>query len=52
MDLKHSAGGAGENSETFIATSKSTDMITPKEKEGKGLKVAGGHNPPAEGESS
>ncbi|KAH8371175.1 hypothetical protein KR093_006387, partial [Drosophila rubida] len=40
MDLKHSASGAVESTDTYIATSKSTDMITPKEKESKAAKAA------------
>ncbi|XP_017866728.1 PREDICTED: feline leukemia virus subgroup C receptor-related protein 2 [Drosophila arizonae] len=35
MDLKHSASGAADNADSYIASSKSTDMITPKEKESK-----------------
>ncbi|XP_034102372.1 feline leukemia virus subgroup C receptor-related protein 2 [Drosophila albomicans] len=40
MDLKHSASGAAESTDSYIATSKSTDMITPKEKESKATKAA------------
>ncbi|KAH8394844.1 hypothetical protein KR222_007895, partial [Zaprionus bogoriensis] len=47
MDLKHSGSGAAESADSYIATSKSTDMITPKEKESKsGSKAA---SAPAEG---
>ncbi|KAH8307600.1 hypothetical protein KR044_004762, partial [Drosophila immigrans] len=46
MDLKHSASGAVESNDSYIATSKSTDMITPKEKESKAAKAA---NAPGEG---
>ncbi|KAH8396581.1 hypothetical protein KR215_000872, partial [Drosophila sulfurigaster] len=46
MDLKHSASGAAESTDSYIATSKSTDMITPKEKENKATKAA---NAPGEG---
>ncbi|KAH8321343.1 hypothetical protein KR074_002303 [Drosophila pseudoananassae] len=48
MDLKHSASGAVESTESYIATSKSTDMITPKEKEEQRAK-AGALSAPAEG---
>ncbi|KAL7735411.1 hypothetical protein ACLKA6_019530 [Drosophila palustris] len=46
MDLKHSASGAVESGDNYIATSKSTDMITPKEKEIKANKAS---NAPVEG---
>ncbi|XP_033254476.1 feline leukemia virus subgroup C receptor-related protein 1-like [Drosophila miranda] len=42
MDLKHSGTGAAENTDSYIAASKSTDMISPKEKESKAVKVGGG----------
>lgn len=48
MDLKHSASGAAENADSYIASSKSTDMITPKEKESKANNKAPAA--PAEGE--
>lgn len=48
MDLKHSASGAVESTESYIATSKSTDMITPKDKEEQRAK-AGAASAPAEG---
>lgn len=35
MDLKHSGSVAVESADSYIAASKSTDMITPKEKESK-----------------
>ncbi|XP_030081300.1 feline leukemia virus subgroup C receptor-related protein 2 [Drosophila hydei] len=47
MDLKHSASGAAENADSYIASSKSTDMITPKEKESKASNKAPAE--PAEG---
>ncbi|KAH8372621.1 hypothetical protein KR009_001279 [Drosophila setifemur] len=48
MDLKHSAGGVVESTDSYIAASKSTDMITSKDKEGKAAK-GGGASAPAEG---
>lgn len=40
MDLKHSGSGAVESTDSYIAASKSTDMITPKEKESKAAAAA------------
>ncbi|EDW61531.1 choline/ethanolamine transporter flvcr2a [Drosophila virilis] len=47
MDLKHSASGAVESADSYIASSKSTDMITPKDKESKENNKSA--NAPAEG---
>lgn len=50
MDLKHSGSGAVESADSYIAASKSTDMITPKEKESKSGKAAAAAVAPAEGQ--
>lgn len=50
MDLKHSGSGAVESADSYIAASKSTDMITPKEKESKNSSSNKAAMAPAEGQ--
>lgn len=50
MDLKHSGSGAVESADSYIAASKSTDMITPKEKESKNSSSSKAAMAPAEGQ--